>query len=68
VPSSLFIASYLGLGVPAVLAGLSVVHGHGLVATGYEYRLAVIVLATVAAIGLIHLRTRTGTSPEEASR
>ncbi len=37
VLSVLFTVSYLGLGLPAVLAGLAVVHGGGLVATSYVY-------------------------------
>ena len=48
VLSALFIVSYVGLGVPAVLAGLAVVHGGGLITTSYEYGLAVIVLGLVA--------------------
>ena len=41
VLSVLFTVSYLGLGIPAVVAGLAVVRGGGLVATSYEYGLAV---------------------------
>lgn len=55
VLSVLFTVSYLGLGIPAVLAGLAVVHGSGLVTTSYEYGLAVIVLALVATINLIRV-------------
>ena len=53
VLSALFIVSYVGLGVPAVLAGVAVVHGGGLIATSYEYGLAVIVLGLVATFNLI---------------
>ena len=55
VLSVLFTVSYLGLGIPAVAAGLAVVRGGGLVATSYEYGLAVIVLAVFAAANLIRL-------------
>jgi hypothetical protein len=44
VLSALFIVSYVGLGIPAVLAGLAVVHGGGLITTTYEFGLAEIVL------------------------
>jgi MFS family permease len=57
VLSVLFTVSYLGLGLPAVLAGVAVVRGGGLVATSYEYGLGVIVLALFAAVNLIRLRT-----------
>jgi predicted MFS family arabinose efflux permease len=55
VLSVLFIASYLGLGIPAVAAGVAVVQGGGLVATSYEYGAAVILLASFAAVNLIRL-------------
>jgi dipeptide/tripeptide permease len=61
VLSVLFTVSYLGLGLPAVLAGLAVVHGGGLVATSYVYGLAVIALAGFATFNLVHLRTATTT-------
>jgi hypothetical protein len=54
VLSVLFTVSYLGLGIPAVAAGLAIVRG-GLVATSYEYGLAVILLASFAAVNLIRL-------------
>jgi predicted MFS family arabinose efflux permease len=57
VLSVLFTISYLGLGVPAVAAGFAVAKGGGLVATSYEYGVAVIVLAALAAVNLIRLRT-----------
>jgi hypothetical protein len=53
VLSVLYIISYLGLGVPAVLAGLAVVHGVGLLDTTYWYGLAVILLAMLATANLI---------------
>jgi hypothetical protein len=57
VLSVLFTISYLGLGVPAVAAGFAVAKGGGLVATSYEYGVAVIVLAALATVNLIRLRT-----------
>ena len=68
VLSVLFTVSYLGLGIPAVVAGLAVVRGGGLVATSYEYGLAVIVLAAVATVNLIRLRTTEHPSTQEVSR
>ena len=57
--SVLFIFVYLGLAIPAIGAGVAVVRGGGLVATSYEYGLAVIVLAAAAAINLIRLPSTT---------
>ncbi len=68
VLSVLFIVSYLGLGIPAVAAGLAVVRGGGLVATSYEYGLAVIVLAAVATVNLIRLRNTEHPSTQEVPR
>ena len=45
--------SYLGLGVPAVLAGFGAVHGGGLISTARYYGVAVIALAALALSGLI---------------
>jgi MFS family permease len=67
VLSALFIVSYIGLGAPAVLAGLAVVHGGGLIATSYEYGIAVIVLGVVATINLIRIRTHTTQLTEEVT-
>jgi MFS family permease len=53
VLSLLYVVCYVGLGVPAVIAGLLVVHGGGLIQTSREYGVAVIVLALAAAIGLL---------------
>ena len=52
VLSVLYVVSYLGMGAPAVLAGVLVVHGGGLTATTYEYGTAVVVLAVLALLGL----------------
>jgi len=56
VLSSLYIVSYLGLGVPAVIAGILVTEVNGLLATAQEYGLAVIVLAALALAGLLARR------------
>jgi predicted MFS family arabinose efflux permease len=69
VLSALFIVSYLGLGIPAVVAGLAVVRGGGLVDTSYEYGIAVILLASFAAVNLIRLARHDGPSAtKEVSR
>jgi predicted MFS family arabinose efflux permease len=65
VLSVLYVVSYLGLGIPAVAAGVAVVHGGGLVTTSYEYGLAVIVLAAIAIFNLIRLRTHDHSSTTE---
>ena len=51
VLSVLYVIAYLAMGVPAVFAGLRVVHGGGLLNTAREYGIAVIALATAALIG-----------------
>ncbi|MBR7835107.1 MFS transporter [Actinospica durhamensis] len=56
VLSLLYTISYLGMGLPAVIAGFLVVHGGGLVTTSYEYGAAVIVLAAAALAGLLRGR------------
>jgi MFS family permease len=56
--SLLYVVSYLGLGVPAVLAGFGVVHGGGLVPTTRYYGAAIVALAALALVGL--LRSRPG--------
>ncbi|MET7597568.1 MFS transporter [Streptomyces sp. NPDC005481] len=53
VLSLLYVICYVGLGVPAVIGGLLVVHGGGLVATTREYGGAVVLLALVALTGLL---------------
>jgi MFS family permease len=53
VLSLLYVVSYLGMGVPAVVGGVLVVHGGGLLATAREYGAAVIVLAAAALAGLL---------------
>jgi hypothetical protein len=58
VLSLLYVVAYLAMGSPAVLAGLGVVHGGGLLATAREYSLAVMALAAAALIGTV-LRRQT---------
>ena len=52
VLSALFVVSYLGLGLPGVIAGYLVVHGGGLLASTREYAVAVMILAALAILGL----------------
>jgi predicted MFS family arabinose efflux permease len=68
VLSALFIVSYLGLGIPAVAAGLAVVRGGGLVDTSYEYGAAVILLALFAAVNLVRLASHDSRSTKEVPR
>jgi hypothetical protein len=63
--SLLYVVSYLGLGVPAVLAGFGVVHGGGLASTARYYGAAVITLAALALFGL--LKNRPGRAAEPAA-
>ena len=63
--SLLYVVSYLGLGVPAVLAGFGVVHGGGLIDTARYYGAAVIALAALALFGL--LKTQPGRVAEPAA-
>jgi MFS family permease len=53
VLSLVYVVCYVGLGVPAVIAGVLVVHGGGLIQTSREYGIAVIVLALAAMTGLL---------------
>lgn len=62
VLSLVFVVSYLGMGVPAVVAGFLVVHAGGLAATAQEYGAAVIVLAAFALFGLLR-GDRNGAGP-----
>jgi predicted MFS family arabinose efflux permease len=52
VLSLLYLVSYLALGLPAVLAGILVVGGGGVLATAREYGLAVMALAALALLGV----------------
>ncbi|MEW2305170.1 MFS transporter [Streptomyces sp. NPDC006655] len=62
VLSLLFVVSYLGMGVPSVVAGVLVVHGGGLVPTSEEYGAVVIALALLALAALL-LRGRPQSGP-----
>jgi hypothetical protein len=64
--SLLFVVSYLGLGVPAVLAGFGVVHGGGLISTARYYGAGVIVLAASALFGLLKSRPGRSAAPATA--
>ena len=57
VLSVLYVVAYLAMGAPAVLAGVGVVHGGGLLVTAREYGLAVIALAGAALLGTLLRRT-----------
>jgi MFS family permease len=56
VLSLLYIVSYLGLGLPAVIAGVLVTEVNGLLDTAREYGVAVIALAVLALAGLLFTR------------
>jgi hypothetical protein len=49
----LYVVSYLALGVPAVLAGVLVVQGDGLLPTAQAYGLTVMALAALALLGVL---------------
>ena len=51
VLSTLFVVSYLAMGLPAVAAGVLVVHGGGLLSTARIFAIAVMALASVALLG-----------------
>jgi heme A synthase len=48
----MYVVSYLAMGLPAVIAGVLVVHGGGLSTTAQEYGVAVMLLAALALLGL----------------
>jgi MFS family permease len=68
VLSLVYIVSYLGLGVPAVVAGFVIVHGAGLTGTAIYYGGAVILLATFALLGLVRVRTPRSVPCQPATR
>jgi hypothetical protein len=53
VLSILYVIAYLSMGLPAVLGGIRVVHGGGLLGTASEFGDAVIALAAVALAGTL---------------
>ena len=67
VLSVLYVVCYLAMGLPAVAAGLLVVHGGGLLATAQEYGVAVILLAGAAAMGRSRARLLSGCTKPVAS-
>jgi hypothetical protein len=56
VLSIVYVVAYLAMGLPAVLAGLRVVHGGGLLVTARELGLVVMALAAIALAGTIARR------------
>jgi MFS family permease len=58
VLSVVYVVAYLAMGVPAILGGLRVVHGGGIMTTAREYGLAVIALAVFALAGTLVPRSR----------
>jgi hypothetical protein len=65
--SLVYVVSYIGLGVPAVLAGVLVVYGSGLRVTALQYGLTVIALAGVALLGLRRASTQPASAPPASS-
>lgn len=49
----LYVIAYLAMGLPAVLAGVGVVYGGGIIATANEYGVAVMLLAGIALLGTL---------------
>jgi MFS family permease len=68
VLSIVFVVAYLAMGIPAVLAGLRVVHGGGLVATAHEFVVAAMALAAIALAGTIATRAQTRAVSPGAAR
>jgi MFS family permease len=72
VLSVLYLIAYLSMGVPAVIAGIRVVHGGGIVGTAYEYGAVVIALTAAAFAGSFvtraNARVRGATVPAACPR
>jgi MFS family permease len=66
VLSTMFVVSYLALGLPAVIAGYVVVHGGGLLASAREYAVAVMILAALAILALARRPRRAPATAERA--
>ena len=58
VLSIVYVVAYLAMGVPAVLAGLRVVHGGGLLVAARELGVVVMALAAIALAGTVARRFR----------
>jgi MFS family permease len=56
VLSIIYLASYLALGLPAILAGALVAHGSSILVTSREYGAVIILLTAFAMLGLISQR------------
>ncbi|MFE2376573.1 MFS transporter [Streptomyces sp. NPDC059398] len=56
VLSAVYVVCYLGMGLPAVVAGVLVVHGGGLAAATRDYAWFVVALAVMTLIALLRLR------------
>lgn len=67
VLSVLYVVSYCGMGIPAIIAGVLVVDGGGLVSSAHDYSLFLIVLAIAALTGLL-LTTRSRRHREDTLR
>jgi hypothetical protein len=63
VLSIVYVVAYLAMGLPAVLAGLRVVHGGGLLVTARELGVVVMVLAAIALAGTITRRPAAARTP-----
>ena len=68
VLSLLYVVSYLGMGVPAVIAGVLVTKVNGLGDTVREYGLAVIALAAAALVGMLLHREEGAETPASIGR
>ncbi|MCA1217592.1 MFS transporter [Streptomyces sp. 8L] len=56
VLSAVYVVCYLGMGLPAVIAGVLVVHGGGLAAATRDYAWFVVALAAMTLIALLRLK------------
>jgi MFS family permease len=58
VLSIIYLAAYWAMGLPAVLAGVRVVHGAGLLGAARELGIVVMALAAIALVGTVSRRSR----------
>ncbi|AKV00648.1 Permease of the major facilitator superfamily [Labilithrix luteola] len=61
VLSVLYVIAYLAMGLPAVLAGIGVVYGGGVIATAREYGMGVMALSSLALVGTLARRRSVST-------